>query len=254
VAVISEDFARGIAVDPAAALGKRIKVGPFVQDDWREVIGVVQDVRQDGLYAPTPSSVYYPVLTANQFQRPLAATTSVAFTVRSERAGTTSLTEEIRAAVRSVSASIPVAQERTMQEYYGASLARTSFTLVLLGIAGVMALALGVIGIYGVIAYVVAQRTREIGIRAALGAHPRSLTRMFLLQGLTVCGIGAAVGLVAALGVGRAMSSLLFGVGALDPVAYVAALGVMLAAATIATYVPARRAASIDPIETLRAE
>jgi len=254
VAVISEDFARGIAVDPVAALGKRIKVGPFVQDDWREVIGVVQDSRQDGLYAPTPSSVYYPVLTANQFQRPLAATTSVAFTVRSERAGTTSLTEEIRAAVRSVSASIPVAQERTMQEYYGASLARTSFTLVLLGIAGAMALALGVIGIYGVIAYVVAQRTREIGIRAALGAHPGSLTRMFLLQGLTVCGIGAAVGLVAALGVGRAMSSLLFGVGALDPVAYVAALGVMLAAATIATYVPARRAATIDPIETLRAE
>ena len=141
-----------------------------------------------------------------------------------------------------------------MQDLYAGSLARTSFTLVMLAIAGAMALALGVIGIYGVIAYVVSQRTREIGIRSALGAEPRQLAKMFLLHGLALSGVGAVVGLVAAVALGRLMSSLLFGVGPLDPVAYVAALGVIVAAAALASYLPARRAATIDPIETLRAE
>ena len=117
-----------------------------------------------------------------------------------------------------------------------------------------MALALGVIGIYGVIAYVVSQRTREIGIRSALGARPRQLERMFLRQGLTLTGVGLVVGVVAAMALGRWMSSLLFGVGPFDPAAYVAAIGVTMVAAALASYLPARRAATIDPIETLRAE
>jgi ABC-type antimicrobial peptide transport system permease subunit len=162
--------------------------------------------------------------------------------------------EEIRQTVRSVSASVPIAQERTMQELYSASLARTSFTLVLLGIAGALALALAVIGIYGVIAYVVAQRTREIGIRSALGARPGQLEQMFLRQGLALTGVGLVVGCVAAIALGRWVSSLLFGVGPFDPVTYVAALGVIMAAAALASYVPARRAARIDPSETLRRE
>jgi ABC-type antimicrobial peptide transport system permease subunit len=141
-----------------------------------------------------------------------------------------------------------------MRDLYAASLARTSFTLVLLGVAGAMALALAVIGIYGVIAYVVSQRTREIGIRSALGARPEQLERMFLRQGFTLAGVGLVVGIVAAIALGRWMSSLLFGVGPLDPVTYVAAVGVTLAAAGLATYLPARRAATIDPIETLKAE
>jgi ABC-type antimicrobial peptide transport system permease subunit len=141
-----------------------------------------------------------------------------------------------------------------MQDLYAASLARTSFTLVLLGIAGAMALALAVIGIYGVLAYVVSRRTREIGIRSALGARPGQLEHMFLRQGLALTGVGVAVGIVAAVALGRWMSSLLFGIGPFDPPTYVAALIVTLAAAALATYVPARRAATIDPIETLRAE
>ena len=254
VAVISENLARELATEPAVALGKRIRLGPFSQDDWHEVIGVVQSVHEDGLHEAAPSSVYWPVLAKNMFARPMVGAPSVSFAIRSERAGTASLVDEVRQAVRSVSASIPIGQERTMQDYYAGSLARTSFTLVMLAIAGAMALALGVIGIYGVIAYVVSQRTREIGIRLALGARPQHLERMFLLHGLALSGVGAVVGLVAAMALGRWMSSLLFGIGPMDVAAYVAALGVTLLAAALASYLPARRAATIDPIETLRSE
>jgi ABC-type antimicrobial peptide transport system permease subunit len=141
-----------------------------------------------------------------------------------------------------------------MQDLYAGSLARTSFTLVMLAIAGGMALLLGVVGIYGVIAYVVSQRTREIGIRLALGAKPGDLERMFLLHGLALSGVGILVGVVVAAGFGRLMSSVLFGVEPMDPAAYAAAIGVIVAAAALASYLPARRAAAIDPIETLRAE
>src|SRR6185503_13116869 len=144
----------------------------------------------------------------------------------------------------------PIGREGTMQDLYAGSLARTSFTLVLLGIAGAMALALGIIGIYGVIAYVVSQRTREIGIRLALGERPERLQRRFLLHGLALSGVGAVVGLVGAMGLGRSMSSLLFGIGSLDPMAYIAALGLTLSAAALASYLPARRASTIDPLET----
>jgi ABC-type antimicrobial peptide transport system permease subunit len=124
----------------------------------------------------------------------------------------------------------------------------------MLAIAGGMALALCVVGIYGVIAYIVAQRTREIGIRSALGAEPQQLEKMFLLHGLALSGVGAVVGLVVAMALGRLMSSLLFGIGPMDPTAYAAALGVTLAAAALASYVPARRAAAIDPMLTMKAE
>jgi ABC-type antimicrobial peptide transport system permease subunit len=174
--------------------------------------------------------------------------------IRSERAGTASLIADIRRAIRAVDSTFPIGEERTMQDLYSGSVSRTSFTLVMLVIAGGMALLLGVIGIYGVIAYVVSQRTREIGIRSALGAEPRQLAQLFLLHGLALSGAGAVVGLVAAMALGRLMSSLLFGVSPLDPIAYVAAVGVTTVAATLASYLPARRAATIDPIETLRAE
>jgi ABC-type antimicrobial peptide transport system permease subunit len=162
--------------------------------------------------------------------------------------------EEVRQAVRSVNGSIPITVEGTMQDLYSESLARTSFTLVMLAIAGAMALALGVVGIYGVMTYVVAQRMREIGIRSALGAEPRQIEMMFLVHGLALTAVGVIVGLAAAAALGRAMSSLLFGIEPIDAVAYVGAIGVILAAAAFATYVPARRAAKVDPTETLKAE
>jgi predicted permease len=248
VVLISEDFARELAGDPAAAIGKRIRV-PVEQSGWHEVIGVVQGVHQDGLYEDPPTTVYWPVLIGNRFGQP-----GVTFAIRSERAGTAGLMNDVRRAVGAVNGSILITHEGTMQDRYSESLARTSFTLVMLGIAGAMALTLGVVGIYGIIAYVVSQRTREIGIRSALGADPRQLTKMFLLHGLVLTGVGAVVGLAAAMALGRLMSSLLFGIGPTDPPAYIAALGVIISAAALASYLPARRAATIDPIETLRAE
>jgi predicted permease len=249
VAVISEDFAREIAIEPAAALGRRIRLR-FDQAGWDEVVGVVQQVHQDGLLEAVPSMVYWPVLTSHR----LFGRLDGAFVIRSDRAGTAALRNEVRQAVRSVNGAIPMAREGTMRDLYADSLARTSFTLVMLAIAGGMALALGVVGIYGVISYVVAQRTREIGIRLALGARPRHLERMFVLHGLALSGVGAVVGLVTAMGLGRLMSSLLFGIGPMDPVAYVAALGVTIAASALASYLPARRAAAISPMETLKNE
>jgi putative ABC transport system permease protein len=253
VALISEDFARELAAEPAGAIGKRIKTYAAT-DAWREVVGVVQRVHEAGLYEEAPSFVYWPALVAQMYGSPVLGTQFAAFVIRSERAGAASLMSEVRQAVWSVNGSVPITAERTMQELYANSLARTSFTLVLLAIAGGMALLLGIIGIYGVIAYVVSQRTREIGIRSALGAEPQQLKRMFLLHGLKLSGAGVVIGLVVAAALGRSMSSLLFGIEPLDPAAYLTAIGVILAAASLATYLPARRAATIEPVETLRAE
>jgi predicted permease len=255
VVVVSAEFARQLATEPAAALGQRIRFTGDDQAAWREVIGVVQSFREQGMFEEPPAMVYWPTFMADLSpDEPEIGTPVVTFAIRSGRAGTATLVQEIRRAVHSVNASIPVAEERTMRDLYAGSLARTSFTLVMLAIAGGMALLLGIVGIYGVIAYVVSQRAREIGIRAALGAEPRQLTRTFLRHGLALSGVGAAVGLVAALASARLMSSVLFGIGPMDTVAYVAAVSVTIAAAGLASYVPARRAAHIDPIETLKAE
>jgi len=253
VVLVSEDFARELAATPADALGRRIRT-PNDNDAWREIIGVVENVKDDALYMAAPSIVYLPVFMENAFGAEKFGIPPMAYVVRSDRAGTATLVNEVRQAIWSVNADVPVALQRTMQDLYAASLAQTSFALVMLGIAGSMALVLSIVGIYGVIAYVVSQRAREIGIRMALGAEPRQVRTMFLRQGLALSGVGLGVGLVAALGLTRFMSSLLYGIGATDIATYVAALGVILAAAALGTYLPARRATAIDPVETLKAE
>ncbi len=253
VAIISEDMAREFGTGRADALGQRLRT-PVDTDAWREVIGVAESVKEDDLYAQAPSIVYWPALMENAFGNPAFASPAMAYVARSARAGTASLNNEIRQAVWSVRRDVPIALERTMEELYAGSLARTSFALVMLAVAGSMALALGLIGIYGVVAYVVAQRSREIGIRMALGAGRRQVRMMFLRQGLWLSATGLAIGLAAALGLTRLMSSLLFGIEPTDVVAYLAAIAVILAATALASYLPARRAARIQPTETLRAE
>jgi ABC-type antimicrobial peptide transport system permease subunit len=179
---------------------------------------------------------------------------SVTIAIHTSRAGTSSFLAEIQRAVGSVNASLPLASVRTMQEIYSKSLARTSFTLVMLAIAGSMALTLGILGIYGVISYTVSQRTREIGIRLALGAQKTDLKWMFVRSALGLTGIGVGLGLCAAGVVTQSMKSLLFGISPLDPVTYIAIPLVLVASAALASYLPARRAASVDPVEALRAE
>ena len=132
--------------------------------------------------------------------------------------------------------------------------ARTSFTLVMLAIAGAMALLLGISGLYGVMAYSVSQRRREIGIRLALGAEAHHIRGLFVRRGLILVGVGMAIGFSGAVGFTRLMRSLLFGIGPLDPVTFTAMPVVLAAAAVLAAYLPARRAMAIDPIETLKAE
>ncbi len=255
VAVISEGLARELWGEPKAALGKRVRESrPDAPGIWRDVIGVVRDVHEDGVSLDAPRLVYWPVLMESFLGQPKNGTPAIAYVVRSERAGTASFAIEINRAVWAVNADLPVFLVRTVQDLYADFLAQTSFTLVMLAIAAAMALGLGVVGIYGVMAYVVSQRTREIGIRLALGAQPAALKRMFVLGALARVAIGVVVGLVAAFALTRLMSSLLFGIGPLDAPTYLAALGVLLVAAAFASYVPARRAASIDPVETLKTE
>jgi ABC-type antimicrobial peptide transport system permease subunit len=181
----------------------------------------------------------------------------VTFIVRSNQAGSVGLLNAMQKAVWSVNANLPLSSVRTMQEIYSQSLARTSFTLVMLGIAGTMALLLGIIGIYGVISYAVSQRTREIGIRLALGAEKNRIFQMVIGQGIRLAMIGVAIGATVALLLGRMLSSfsqLLYGVKAGDPITLIAVSAVLATVAALACYLPARRAASIDPMQALRSE
>src|SRR6266853_5375074 len=252
VAMISENVARELWNDPSAALGKRIRVS--TKDDWREIIGVVGDVYDDGVAKPATTSVYWPLLMDHFESDDSMAFRDVAFVLRSTRTGSESFLNEVRQAVWSLNPNLPLADVHTLDFFYKRSMARTSFTLIMLGVAGGMALLLGVVGIYGVIAYSVSQRTREIGIRMALGAQQKTLTGMFVRHGLTLTGIGVACGLAVAIVVMRLMASLLFKVSPVDPVAYGAASLGLVATAFLASYLPSRRASSVDPVEALRAE
>ncbi len=201
-----------------------------------------------------PSSVYFPIMAAKFESDPLHVERDATFSVRSSRAGSQAFLSEIRQAVWSVDANLPLANVSTLDYLYDQSIARTSFTLIMLGIAGAMALLLGTVGLYGVIAYSVSQRTREIGIRIALGAQQKEVTGMFVRQGLLLTGIGVAFGLAAAIAAMRLMSSLLFHVSPVDPLTYAAVTVGLVAAALLASYLPSRRAASVNPVEALRAE
>jgi predicted lysophospholipase L1 biosynthesis ABC-type transport system permease subunit len=241
--------------DPNAAIGKRIRES--LKGTWRTVVGVVGDERDDGANQPAPTIVYWPTLMkdfAGDTGGNISGPRTVAFVIRSSRAGSEQFLAEIRRAIWSVNPNLPLAEVRTLEAIYKKSLARTSFTLVMLAIAGAMALLLGLVGIYGVISYSVSQRTREIGIRMAIGARQEELTRMFVRHGVLLAGVGIACGLSAAIVLSRLISSLLFGVSATDPLTYCAVSIGLVAAAALASFVPARKVAAVDPLEALRAE
>jgi putative ABC transport system permease protein len=253
VAIVSENLAREWWGDPRAALGRRIREN--ANFGWREIVGVVENVYDDGMQVKAPEAAYWPALMDQYWNAEQGfAPRFGMFAIRSNRVGTEGLLGQVRQAIWSVNGRQPVFLVTTLKDLYDRSMVRISFTLVILAIAGGMALLLGIVGIYGVIAYAVSQRTREIGIRTALGAQPAALSRMFVRRGLLLAAVGATLGVPAAAALTRLMSSLLFGVKALDPLTYVAVSALLILAAVLASYLPARRAMAINPVEALRAE
>jgi len=252
VVLISENFAREYWGAPANAIGKQIRVGST--DAWHEIIGVVGNVYDDGVSQDPPSSAYWPLFQDNFITQKEVVKRNVSFVVRSPRAGSAAFLSEAEHAVWSVDRDLPLSSITTGGALYTKSMARTSITLVMICIAGAMTLLLGIIGIYGVISYAVAQRTREIGIRFALGAQRGQLRWMFVRAALVLTGIGIVLGLGAAVGVARLMKALLYGVSPLDPFSFAAVPLILLAAAALASYLPASRTVAINPVDALRIE
>jgi predicted permease len=252
VVLITENLARQEWGSPQEALGKRLRSG--LQGRWHEIVGITGDIRDWGPGRPLTEMVYVPVLAEQIYNTPTLIWRFITYTIRSPRSGSPAFLDEIRQAVWSVDANLPMVNQRTMDQVLADSMARTSITLVMLAIAGAMALLLGVIGIYGVISYAVTQRTREVGIRIALGAQGGEVRGMFLRQGLSMTMPGVAIGLGVAAALTRWMSALLFEVSPLDPGTYIAAALFLVTAAGLASYAPARRATRVDPLESLRAE
>ena len=254
VALVSENMARESWGEPANAVRKRIRIGrdgPLI-----EVVGVTEDVHADGVNRPAPPTVYLRVGVESPI-RPSGAEVvrrSVTFAIRSERAGTQAFLREVAAAIHDVNPNLPLAKVRTLNDVYRRSMARLSFALVLIGISGTIALTLAVIGVYGVLAYAVGQRRREISIRLALGAEPSVLKWLFVRKGVILNCIGVIIGVVLAGALSRWISYLLFGITPLDPLTYTVSGAIIAAAAVTASYIPARQAASVDPMETLRSE
>jgi predicted permease len=251
-ALLSENLARELYGEPQAAIGKRVRQTPG--NPWSEVVGVVGDDHDDGVTRPATTTVYWPALQENFWGVPLRAQRSMAYAIRTARLRDPSFFADVQKAVWSINPNLPLANVDTLSEIYDRSMAQTSFMLVMLAIASAVTLLLGMVGIYGVIAYVVAQRRREVGIRMALGAAASEVQRMFLGHGLAVTTIGLVVGAVAAAAVSRVLGALLFNVSPLDPLTYAAGIFALGAVALVATWIPARQATRVDPAVALRTQ
>ena len=255
VTIVSENLARELWGSPSAALGKRVREFYDRNPPWRDVVGVAGNVHDDGVHQAPPATVYWPAQhTSRTFGAVGYQPRRIAVAIRSERAGTEELIREISEAVRAVHPNLPLAQIRTLGEVYDQSMARTSFTLVLLAIAATMALLLGVFGLYGVLSYALTRRRREIGIRLALGARPSEIQGLVVRRSLVLVCVGVAIGGVAATGLTRVMQSLLFGISPFDPLTFVVTPIALGATALLTSYLSSRRVVTVDPAEILRAE
>ena len=248
VVIVSEALARKYwpGEDP---VGKRITFNriPNTQDPlWREIVGVVGHVRNEGLEGESRGQYYVPYT-----QRP--NNTDLFLVVRTD-ADPASLAPSVRGAVAAVDRDLPVYRVTTMEKLVSESLMQRRFAMFLFGVFAVLALALAVVGLYGVMSYAVAQRTHEIGLRMALGAQTRDVLRMVVGQGMVLVAIGLGLGLGGALLLTRLMKSLLFGVSAADPLTYAGIALLLAAVAFLASYLPARRATKVDPMVALRYE
>jgi putative ABC transport system permease protein len=244
--LISENLALEYWDTPAKAIGHRIR--SFADAPWQEIVGVVGNERADGLNHPPPALVYVPMANEQGVSR------FMMYVVRSGRAGTATFLHELQHAVWSVNARVPLANVRTLAEIQADSMAPTSFATVMLAIAATVALLLALVGVYGVVSYIVAERTYEVGIRIALGAQSGDVRALFLRHGLALTLAGLALGIGAAMFLTPIMSALLYGVAPTDPVTYAGVATVLGAVTLLATYLPARRASRVQPIIALRSQ
>ena len=230
------------------ALGERVRFGE--SQEWGEIVGVVGDIRELGLTEDIGPMAYMPMVTGEWNRHPLER-----MFISVKTAGDPlDLLPGVRRIVREIDGTVPHTSARTMDSIVSESMASTSFTMTLLGIAASVALLLGGIGLFGVISYVVSQRTREIGVRVALGARGGDVRRMIVRQGLGVTIAGVVVGLAGAVALTRVMTTLLFEVSATDPWTFVLAPTLLMAVSLLASWLPARRATRVDPVTALRAE
>lgn len=250
VAVVTENFATQFWDEPARAIGGRIR--PNASGPWREIVGVVGDVHTRGVARDAPSVIYWPLVQAQFWGADVLTMRSLRYTVRTSRPDVAGLLPEVRDAVWSVNPGLPLAEVMTLDQILSESISRTSFTLFALGIAAAIALILGVVGVYGVVSYVVSLRTREMGVRKALGARNADVSLMVLRQGGSLALVGVLLGLVAAAGLTRLLSTLLFGVDPFDPLTYGAVSTILVVVVLLATYIPARRASRVAPSIALR--
>ena len=252
VVLLSENLAREYWATPAAALGKRVRSN--TDGPWYEVIGIVADERDDGVEKAAPAVAYWPMATGTAGSKDSDVRRSMGYAIRTTRLGDAGFEAEVRRAVWSVNANLPLANVRTLAELLKRSMARTTFAMVMLGIAAMVALLFGAIGIYSVISYTVSLRTRELGLRMALGAQQSDVSWLVLRKGLMLVAAGVAIGLAASAALTRLMSALLHGVSPLDPLTYGLVALALTVIALLASYLPARRAASINPLDALRWE
>jgi putative ABC transport system permease protein len=248
VVVVNEAYARAHWGEAVRALGRRIRYGG---QPWREIVGVVKDVHDDGFDVAPDPTVYWPLVVDGFWGVEPWVPRWFAYAVRTTRPDPTSLIPEIREVARGVDPGIPLFAVRTMDDVVRLSMARTTLTMSLLAIAALLALCLATVGVYGVITYSVSRRTREIGLRLALGADAGGVRSLVLRQGLSLVLIGVAAGLAGSLALTGIVSSLLFGVRPLDPATYVAASAGTVAVALVATYLPALRASRMNPTAAL---
>jgi putative ABC transport system permease protein len=245
-AIVSRAFANRYWPS-GSAIGRRVRI--YLRGPWYTIVGVAGNVRDAAIDRPADEVLYCPLLPPPE--DPRWAPRDLAFVVRmSDRSF---VTDSVRQVVRLLDPSIPVYRLRTLQHVVTQASARRWFTLLLIGTASVVALLLGAIGLYGVMAYVVALRTRELAIRLALGAQPGELRRMVSFQGLRMAAAGIVIGLAAAVAVTRVLATLLYEVSPTDPVVLAAASGVLLLVAAAASWLPTRRTTTIDPASALSA-
>jgi predicted permease len=249
VMVVSEALAREAFGDDDP-IGKRLICCEGSPEDpmWKTVVGVVGDVRPRGPAAPAPPEFYLPLM---QIPAGQWAGRSMSLIARVDNGDAAALAPIVRQAVAAVDPTLPLYNVRTMDDGHRLTMAQARFNTLLMAALGVIGLVLAALGIYGVVAWVVSQRTREIGLRMALGAPAPRVVRQMTSEALTPVGIGLAIGLVGALGAGRALQDQLFGVSARDPLTLAVVVVVMMLVAFVAALIPARRAARIDPSRAL---